>query len=461
MRSSQSPAAGSEAPARRGRSTVTSKVAVDHAGPGLTRRASLVQMPRLRFDQAREVTLGSVVAALFALDRGLGLDCSDIAGAWMQLLRRQEALLSHFPLGDAGVVELHWPEAFELRCEDCVDVNTFCRALLDNLAHEPMDPRIDQLARLYHLHGPAGDYVLLLVDHLLFDGMSTDVFRRDMERALVGGSLPPLRKGYYDFAEAQRELILSDEALLDYWRSRHRSLPLRPTLGVPRRERETPGVRRPVQRLTVEVWDSELPWSISERCHDLRATPFILVGAGLLASMADGQAASQPGLVLPTAGRSYAPWCMDVIGRFSNVLAIGIDVDPSTHTFGDVLDRFRTELCECIEHELVPKDAIVAEMFPDFRSLDPPEPYLFYDMQYGPRCASASALVQRPSPRSVWRSEPGITARLEVAGAGARLSLAFSDAYDPSCVQAFGSRARTFVREIALHPDRRVERWPR
>ncbi|MFI7703440.1 amino acid adenylation domain-containing protein [Nonomuraea sp. NPDC049480] len=153
---------------------------------------------------------------------------------------------------------------------------------------------------------------------------------------------------------------LPDLADLDWWAERLRGLP--PVLDLPA-DRPRPAVADPGGG-AVEL---ELSAELSERVRAVaaayRATPFIVLLAGLQALLARLSASTDIAVGVPVAGRDH-PETEGVVGCFLNTVVVRTDAggDP---TGRDLLARVREDALGAFAHAGAPFDRVVDRLRPD------------------------------------------------------------------------------------------------
>ncbi len=75
----------------------------------------------------------------------------------------------------------------------------------------PFDLFRDRLYRFEVIDAPSGVYLFMDIHHILFDGLSANVFLRDVQKAYRGETLTPEHYDACDFALYERKLLDSDE----------------------------------------------------------------------------------------------------------------------------------------------------------------------------------------------------------------------------------------------------------
>ena len=212
--------------------------------------------------------------------------------------------------------------------------------------------------------------VLVVTHHIAADGWSMTVLLRDLESAYGArraGRAPdwvPLPVQYADYALWQQKML--DEVLrgqLSYWTRALEDMPeeIRVTADLIRRDH-----RHEADIVRFRV-DGPLHGKLVELAQDHRATPFMVLQAGLAALLTNLGAGDDVPIGTPVAGRPVAA-LDDLMGFFVNTLVLRVDTsgDP---TFVELLKRVRTTDLAAYANQDVPFDLVV-EMLNPLRSSD-------------------------------------------------------------------------------------------
>ncbi|WP_405141617.1 amino acid adenylation domain-containing protein [Sphaerisporangium sp. NBC_01403] len=199
---------------------------------------------------------------------------------------------------------------------------------------------------------------------LTFHHIATDAWTRGLLLSELSalyaarlGLRPPLEPPQAQYAEVAPVPDLEE---LDWWAERLNGLP--PVLDLPS-DRSRPAVADPGGASV----DLELPAELSERVRAVatayRATPFIVLLAGLQALLARLAAGTDIAVGVPVAGRDH-PDTEGVVGCFLNTVVVRTDVvgDPTGH---ELLARVREAALGAIAHASAPFDRVVDRLRPD------------------------------------------------------------------------------------------------
>ncbi|WP_409496867.1 non-ribosomal peptide synthetase [Amycolatopsis sp. cmx-11-12] len=212
--------------------------------------------------------------------------------------------------------------------------------------------------------GPGPDVLLLVMHHLLVDGMSLSIMERDLAalyRASLAGDdacLPELRTTYADYVAGVR-----DDGHLEYWADRLR--------GFERTTLNTDFVRQGEPDRTAGHVAFEVPAELCRRLREFafreRAALSSAVAAAFIALLArrTGRRDVTVGSVLT--GRPERGF-QDVVGFFSQTVALRADV-PEAGSFRGLLRHVNDRLLEAHEHQSAPFERVAAAVEPN-RPLD-------------------------------------------------------------------------------------------
>ncbi|MGD2114495.1 MAG: amino acid adenylation domain-containing protein, partial [Acidobacteriota bacterium] len=315
------------------------------------------------------------VASSSAIDGPL--DAALLRRALAFVLDRHEALRTSFALMDGEPVQLVSPAAeAALPVVDLAAVPAGRRATeVRRIIAAEWARRFDLVwpegnsllrARLLRL-GPAEHRLALVIHHIVSDGWSMGILRRELAAAYAAfarGEDPDLEElpiQYADFAEWQLER-LGPEAEAEhvaFWRERLAGAPalLELPLDRPRGSRPASGGIHPVA----------LPAGVTRRLTALaaaeRTMPFAALAA--LTALLLHRHSGQDDLVLgwPAAGRDR-PELEGLIGLFVNTLVLRVRFAPAT-SFRELLRAVGAELASGLAHQELPFDRLVEELSPE------------------------------------------------------------------------------------------------
>ena len=332
----------------------------------------------LSFTQDRLWFLDQLEPGLVAYNMQIGwalegeLDVEALERALSEIVRRHAILRTRFPdsgrgaiqeIGRADRVSI---ERVDLSAES--DPEGRAGEHLSAWAEEPFDLARGPLfkPRLVRL-GEGRHWLLVFLHHIVFDGWSGDLFRRELvvlyEAYSRGDAspLPELAIQFADYAAWQRAFLEGAELerLLSYWREKlGGDLPvLELPLDHPRPKVQTYGganVERSVERSALQP--------LLDLAREEGATPYmaLLAAYDVLLARYSGQDDVIVGSVVANRNRAEIE---PLLGFFANTLALRTDLsgEPS---FREVLRRVRDTVLGALDHQDMPFERLVDEIQP-------------------------------------------------------------------------------------------------
>jgi myxalamid-type nonribosomal peptide synthetase MxaA len=298
------------------------------------------------------------------------VDLNALSGALDDLVERHEILRTTFTRDSDDVQQLV-AESGRIPV-DHLDVSArdhpaaVAQALVQELLDGPMSIRHGPLARaLLIMTGPQSATFAVVMHHLICDGWSSSIFRRELSyayRSRVRGwapDFPPLALQYADFAHWQRSEATGTGAAgeLDWWRRYLSGMPKTMQLVSARpRSPGQAGGDRLVRRLPADVVRR-----IADTARGLGATTYhlLLTAFALVLSWFGDQQRMCIGT--PVANR-LDPRLEELIGYFANTVVVA--VDPGGRTFAEALARVREQAGNAFAHQDVPFEQLVGAISP-------------------------------------------------------------------------------------------------
>ncbi len=284
------------------------------------------------------------------------VDITKLQEAFRALIARHESLRTSFFLKEGNPVQqVHSSIEFSL---DVLEVapeevtNTFEEFVRPfNLGHDSLIR-----ALLIRISGEEQFAIALDLHHIITDGISNQMLRRDFMHLYAGNNLAPLRLQYKDFAAWQNKWLDSEknESYEQFWLKRFEDhIPL---LNLP--------TDYPRPRVQQFEGDSYVGTLNKEQTHKLRnlaihldTTSFnvMLAAYYILLSKYSGQSDLVVGI--PVSGRSHAD-LEDIVGMFVNTLAIRNQPD-SDKNLVDFIMEVSQGMIESIDHQDFPFERLV------------------------------------------------------------------------------------------------------
>jgi len=312
---------------------------------------------------------GSVGYHLTVILRLTGdLDRTALERAWADVVARHGSLRTRFALDrhePRQEVLASWPTA--------LPVTELAEADLPDRVAELATPAFDLAAAppwraALHRLGPDEHALVLVIHHIIFDGWSEEVLRRELSelyaahRAGRPADLPPLTVRYTDHAVWQREQADGGSGVdtqLDYWRTQ---LAGSAQLDLPA-DRARPQTWTGAGADHDFVIDARLAAEVRALARAAGATPFMTLLAAWAALL--GRLCDTDDVVLgaSTADRGR-PELEDLVGMFVNVLVIRTRLGRHV-AVGDLLAAVRETTLDAFANRDVPFERLVAELAPD------------------------------------------------------------------------------------------------
>ncbi|WP_052809539.1 non-ribosomal peptide synthetase [Streptomonospora alba] len=311
------------------------------------------------------------------------VDVAVLRDALGEIVRRHESLRTTFADSPDGPLQvIGEPQPVRLDVTDLTDLaedrrEAKAHASIVAQARQPFDLADGPLLRVALLRLTEREHILVLIaHHIITDGWSTDLFRRELVElyaAFSAGEPSPLAEPttqYADFADWQRRRIgeAGLDPQLDYWRRQLAGAPALLELPV---AASRPDVTTHDGARELVVVPDELGRAVAELAQRHGATSFMVLLSALqvLLHRYTGEEDIPVGTAL--AGREH-PELERLIGFFANTVVLRSRCGPQT-TFLDVLAQAREAVISAQDNQDVPfesvVDALQAERSPSFNPL--------------------------------------------------------------------------------------------
>ncbi|MFK4066957.1 amino acid adenylation domain-containing protein [Streptomyces sp. NPDC029674] len=274
-------------------------------------------------------------------------------------------------------------------------------ARAEQLARQPFDLASAPLLRTALIRMAPDDHLLAVVTHhVVSDGVSGDVFDRDLAAAYAArcaGAPSPWREpstGYRDFIRARRDAgaTSSEDALVKQVVERLRGAPT--VLELPTDHPRPKAMSFRGHRLSRNTPDGLLA-AVTRLAREEKTTPYCVALTALGAVLRELSGQDDLLIGSPAAGRP-GPEFEDVIGFFANTVVLRLDF-RGIHSFRDALRLAHGQVLDAIENEYVPFDRLVHELVTE-RVLSVP-PLVQVALAYqGPRRPEARLAGLRATP---------------------------------------------------------------
>ncbi|MBV9110546.1 MAG: amino acid adenylation domain-containing protein, partial [Gemmatimonadetes bacterium] len=401
------------------------------------------------------------VAAAFRLPR---VDLAVLERALGELVRRHEPLRTVFREVEGTAMQVVLPAgAFALPVADLSALPADEReAAVTGIAGEeaarPYDLANGPLFRPRLLRLGDEDVLLLNLHHIVTDGVSTGVLRRELAAlygAYASGATPalaPLPIQYADYAAWQRNRLQGAELdrLLAWWTERLAGAPALLELPADR-------PRPAVQRFRGAAETFAFPASLAEplralaRAEDGTLFMVLLAAFDLLLARYTGRTDVLVGTPVEGRGRRELE---GLIGFFANTLVVRSDLSGAA-TFREVLRRVRADALGAFQHQEMPFERLVAELQPQ-RSLShsPLVQVVFTLETASPASVSSGGVEVRAVEleRRTAQFDLSLTIREAADGVGGTLIYS-TDLFDRATVQRMIAHLGRVAAWAAAHPD--------
>jgi len=291
------------------------------------------------------------------------LDVAAMSGALKTIFARHEAFHTRFRTGSDGepVQDILPAEGFEVPYESIegTDIEAL-RQRITALAREAFDLASGVLLRAAIFCLGDKDHVLFVnVPHIAADGVSLQIFDRELADLYHGKALPAPELRYADYAQWEREREEAAESL-DYWVNELSDAPLvslRPDL-------ETTCERLySASDCTLPLLDKQDADRLKQFGREHGATPFmtLLAAFGLFLWRATGEDDFALATAITNRPRQEL---QGIVGFFLNIIALRVRPSKAA-TFGELLDAVRQTALGAYRHQELPFERIVERLQPE------------------------------------------------------------------------------------------------
>jgi amino acid adenylation domain-containing protein len=393
------------------------------------------------------------------------LDPAAVEAAVREIARRHESLRTTFTVADGAVLQVIRDElAVDVAIVDLAsapDPEGEARRLAREVAAESFDLDHGPLLRARLLRvGPRDHALVVVMDHIVADGMSLAILWRELEvlyRAFHAGEPSPLSppdKQYAACVEAQHRWLSTPAFArqLAHW--------VEHLAGAAAYDLPADRTRPPVRSFRGDLAMTSLPAPLTARLRalstrdDVSLFAVLLAGLDVLLARCSGQ--RDVVVMVPFACRQRFA-AEQVIGFFANMLVLRAEV-PDRLGYRELVQRVNREIMAGGLRQDVPFEKVIEALRPD-RSLDH-EPLVRIACSFLPAPASALDL-------------PGVEATYgEIPNGGSKFDLHFvisehgrdltvsaeynGDIFDGETIQAHLERYRLLLESAVAAPERAV-----
>jgi amino acid adenylation domain-containing protein/natural product biosynthesis luciferase-like monooxygenase protein/non-ribosomal peptide synthase protein (TIGR01720 family) len=295
------------------------------------------------------------------------LDTSALSRAFSEIVRRHEALRTHFEATDGRaiqVIDAPWP--VELTGEPVSEVHVEER--VSALMRAPFDLKSSRLLRVELLQLAPREHVLTVVmHHISSDGWSTEVLIRELTQlyaAFREGHLSPLPElpiQYADYAAWQRQWlhgkVLEDQ--LTYWKEHLAGAPAALQLPTDRPRPAVASFRGDSVEFRIPAGTTA---ALKECGRSNGASLFMVLLAAYQALLKRWSGQEDITVCTPIANRTRAE-TEGLIGFFVNTLSMRTRL-PDDPSFRDLLARARATALNAYAHQDLPFERLVEALNP-------------------------------------------------------------------------------------------------
>lgn len=301
------------------------------------------------------------------------LDVDALERSLDEICRRHEVLRATFQV-EAGVPHQVIDPDFRIRLERLSHASgdmdqEGVKALLLARLEVPFDLARGPMVRATLVQrGPEEHVLILVVHHIVFDGLSTSLFFQELNQiypafaAEKPSPLPELEVQYPDYAAWQRDLLEGDELerRMGYWRETLGGAP--PVLELPI-DKPRPATQTFDGEVESLWFDDAIP-SGTEALANREGSTFFLVMLAAYQAFLYRITGQEDVLVGTAMANRTRPEVQKMLGYFVNTLVLRTDVSGAP-TFRELLGRARDTFFGAVEHQDMPFERLVDELQPE------------------------------------------------------------------------------------------------
>ena len=397
------------------------------------------------------------------------LDAAALLGAVREVVRRHESFRTTFTTV-AGTVHQVIREGTAADCaavdlSSSADPEAEAQRLARAAAAAPFDLERGPLLRVRLVGiGPREHALVVVMDHIVADGMSLGILWREIEalyRAFHGGlgsPLPPPARQFAECVEAQNRWLTTPAYArqLAYW-TKH--LAGAAACALPE-DRPRPALRSYRGDLAVIAIPAALTAGLRALSADRDVSLFASLLAGLNVLLARTSGQSNVVVMTPIASRQRFA-AEAVIGYFANLVLLRTEV-PDGLGFGELAGRVNKEIMAGVFRQDVPFEKVIEAVRPE-RSLSY-DPLARVSLSFLPAHASALDL---PGVQADYREIPCGGAKFDLSliviehAEHLTVSVEYNtDVFDAGTMTAFLERYRLLLAAAVAAPDQPVGELP-
>ena len=391
----------------------------------------------------------------FAVEIKGKLEVNRLESSIDRVIARQEILRTSFSTADGKPVQVIHPELpVTLSVVDALESEV--ESITIEAHQQPFDLTQLPLIRLKLLKLGAKHYILLLtMHHIIADGLSAEVFVREVAQLYQGLSIPELPIQYKDVVYWQRQLDREGK-LIDYWQQKLNGAP--PLLQLP-----TDKPRPAVQSYQGKSQSWEIPSSLSKELQSLAqgegVTLFMLLLAAFKTLLYRYTGQEDILVGSPIANRNHEK-LKDLIGFLVNTLVLRSNLvgNPS---FSELLSRIRQVALEAYAHQDLPFDKLVEVLQPTRDLSYTPLFQVMFALQDAPKLASIPGLSLKE-----FKVDPQIAQfdlSVCIENTADKLIATFeynTDLFDDATITRMVSHYQNLLAGIVINPQAKLSELP-
>ncbi|SDM35475.1 amino acid adenylation domain-containing protein [Lentzea albidocapillata subsp. violacea] len=288
-----------------------------------------------------------------------GLDVAALHRAFDRLVERHEVLRTIYVADESGVPRQEVLDSLPVEWSEMDGDEESLRRIAYEAGRAPFDLTAASPLRLVLVRLPDSFALVMVAQHINWDGPAFGVFSRELSVLYAGAELPPLPLQYADFAAWHRNrwVTAPDQAQLGHWR---RALtPLPEPVEIPTDFERTAEVTEAGGWL-VRSLSPALTTRIGELAAAEQATPFMVLVAGIAVLL--GRYAQADDITIGTVTQNRdEPGLSALIGNLGNTVPLRVDLSGRP-SFRALLGRVRETCAGAYANADVPFDLLLDEL---------------------------------------------------------------------------------------------------
>jgi Condensation domain/Phosphopantetheine attachment site len=237
------------------------------------------------------------------------------------------------------------------------------------------------LAEVVQYEGDGDEGALLvLFEHLVFDGEAIRIFLKELARAYTGTPPDEQIVSFVLHAQAERTAVEDHPETVEFWQKVMSEIGPYPRIDLPRLKERVPD-QVPAADRAERPLDPDVLRTLHERCRAVAATPLI----GYLATLLVGlhHKIGEPrriGVNTASSGRGE-PGSENTVGLFADEMTL--DLGVSTPDFDTALAQVKERVLTALGHDQVGRRDLMQLLSPDAQIIRRSTPYLWFTHPHG------------------------------------------------------------------------------